>query len=64
MAKTKAGRRYHLVLYSRVINRWWRNDQAAAEQWLQSTPDLPDAIRNLPSRWRSREPLTNQDRLR
>ena len=42
-------------MYSSVLDRWWRADQSAADNWIQSTPDLPERIRGLPERMRSNQ---------
>lgn len=34
--------------YMEVLFRWYRQDAAAAATWIQSTPNLPDKVRDLP----------------
>lgn len=47
--------------YNGVLSRWWSSDPAAAEQWIQSAPDLPEQIRTLTDRLRQDGPQ-RQDR--
>ena len=37
-------------MYHGVLSRWLNADQAAATSWIQSRPDLPENIRELPTR--------------
>tara|TARA_B100001094_G_scaffold327105_1_gene384556 strand:- start:91 stop:1359 length:1269 start_codon:yes stop_codon:yes gene_type:complete len=39
-------------MYNSVLSRWLRNDPASAEQWIQTTPNLPENVRGLPNRVR------------
>ncbi|MDG2489058.1 MAG: hypothetical protein P8M65_15220, partial [Roseibacillus sp.] len=39
-------------MYNSVLSRWLRNDPVSAEQWIQTTPDLPEYVRGLPNRVR------------
>jgi hypothetical protein len=39
-------------MYNSVLSRWLRSDPTSAEHWIQSTPDLPEGVRELPNRLR------------
>ena len=39
-------------MYNSILPRWLRSDRVSAEQWIQEAPDLPEALRDLPSRLR------------
>ena len=49
-------------MYSSVLNRWLRNDAAAAERWIENTPDLPAGVTALPGRLRDRLNDSDNDR--
>ncbi len=39
-------------MYNSILPRWLRSDRSSAEQWIQETPELPESVRGLPSRFR------------
>jgi hypothetical protein len=42
-------------MYNSVLSRWLRSDPTSAEHWIQSTPDLPEGVRELPNHLRQSE---------